>query len=161
MEGSRVAVKGVDCTRAARCIRAWGCTDMTRCLSIVTFTSCCCPHQLAGWGHSNSSLLMAWLWWSSRDIDFSRWSGIAWRSMWHLCEQALQLIIFWLLPFIQSYLYITKKYWMKERVKCFGYDSLQVWSLMVVLTVFGWLLVQFLLPYLTSALTSELLQLLL
>lgn len=108
-----------------------------------------------------SSLLMAWLWWSSREIDFSRWSGIAWHSMWHLCEQALQLIIFWLLPFIQSYLYITKKYWMKERVKCFGYVRLQTCRLMVVLTVFGWLLVQFLLPYLIFALTSELLQLLL
>lgn len=64
-----------------------------------------------------SSLLMAALWRrSSREIDFSRWSDIAWCSMWHLCEQAWQLII---LALIQSCLYIIRKRWMNEKVRQF------------------------------------------
>lgn len=90
----------IDGAFADRCVGAWGRSYMTRSLSIVTSTSCCCPHSYAGWGHSDRALF----WWpcSSGGIDWSQLSDITARTMWHLCEQVCKLIVFFFpLPCIQ------------------------------------------------------------
>lgn len=109
----------IDSAFADRCVRAWGVSNMTRSLSIVTSTSCCCPHLYAGWGHSDRALF----WWlcSRGWIDWSQLSDITACTMWHLCEQVCKLIRFSAPYSTHSLCY---KWW--KKINGLGPDGLQV-----------------------------------